>query len=109
MQTLSWSFEHQQAGADTGDSAVSFASGPDFTFTALVDLIYTLSGSYSLTGQGKIEMITELREQPANIDLFLNDQRSNSTPNENFVLGGTGGDSLNVLTGNDGAAQQRRA
>ena len=98
-QTLSWAFEHQQAG-NFGDTAQSRASGPDFTFTALEDLFYTLSGFYDLTGTGRIRMLVGFRDQTAGgVDLFLNKQESLITTNESLVLGGTGGDSDNNLQG----------
>jgi hypothetical protein len=71
-------------------------------FTANVSEPYQLSGYYSATdsgASGHLRLYARLTDQTAGVDLFWNKQESLVTTNEQFVLGGTGGDFANTLVG----------
>ncbi|MFQ5589809.1 MAG: hypothetical protein ACE5HE_01475 [Phycisphaerae bacterium] len=89
-------FDHSST---TEDSIASGAqSNGDLLFTPADDMLYSLTGQYSLTGRETIHMEVSLEEVGGSL-LFDNRQESTATPNELFTLGSQDGDVLNLLTG----------
>lgn len=71
-------------------------------FTVAANSSYTLSGAYSavdVTTAGSLSFASFLYDLTTSSYLFENAQGSKNTLNESFVLGGTGGDTLNFLVG----------
>ncbi|MEE8169673.1 MAG: hypothetical protein V3T70_03920, partial [Phycisphaerae bacterium] len=94
-------FDHDRSGLLCSD-AESFGN---FEFSFDVDVSYSISGTYALTGGNTIGLNAKLTDLGANLGdsgddvvLFNNIQRSQSTPGEAFVLGEEGGDILGGQT-----------
>jgi hypothetical protein len=69
-----------------------------FQVTGLVPIEYTLSGALATVGGTNLSLVNGLRGGQKNV-LFENYQVSNNTQDEAFILGQTGGDYNNILTG----------
>jgi hypothetical protein len=91
--TFLTSFDHTRAG-QAGNAARSFGF---FTFTPIIDLRYTLEGSYASTGGGETNFDVHLEQQGTY--LFRNVQNSISASDHSFTLGGEDGDNTNELEG----------
>src|SRR3954469_3496332 len=98
---LSLSMNHGRPG-----TLLSYGSSEviNLLFTANSNEQYDLSGFYNVTDagvskSGGVSMFAELYDVTANVYLFHNWQYSVSTYNERFVLGGTDGDTDNLLIG----------
>lgn len=79
-------------------------------FTVDTDTTYALSGWYDVTDNaserdpsrkrsGEVRLLAQLYDLDTSDVLFESYQRSNSTIDESFALGGTGGDLTNTLKG----------
>ncbi len=71
----------------------------DLFFDTTDDVLYTLSGDFAMLGEGEILLEVILHDLTLAGDVFNNKQESLDTEDEAFVLGGTGGDTTNVLSG----------
>ena len=91
--TFLTSFDHTRAGQD-GNAATSYGF---FTFVPMMDLRYTLEGSYASTGGGETNLDVHLEEMGTY--LFNNVQNSISAGDHSFTLGGQDGDQSNELEG----------
>jgi hypothetical protein len=95
---LSLGMDHQRTGAQ-----YSYASSyAILKFTANSNEPFDLSGYYDVSdvgANGEVIVNVKLTDLTSSAILFFNKQYSKSTPNEQFVLGGTGGDFSNTLTG----------
>ena len=91
--TFLTSFDHTRAG-QTGNAAKSYGF---FTFVPMIDLRYTLEGSYASTGGGETNLDVYLEEMGTY--LFNNVQNSISAGDHSFALGGQDGDQTNELEG----------
>jgi hypothetical protein len=96
---LSLDVDHQRTGA-----VKSFADTIcTVSFKAISDQPYTISGFYNATDVGPTESgqvgVEWSLYEGTDVYSFLNEQFSESTHDEHFVLGQTGGDSTNVLIG----------
>ena len=89
-------FDHQRTS-----NFLSYASGQaSVFFRSDRDTPYMLSGAYSSNDpEGRLTRLETLLTSPTGTDLFSNGQQSHSTPNESFVIGESGGDTRNSLTG----------
>jgi hypothetical protein len=97
---LSFDMDHQRNGtlgsyAQTYDNVLNF--------TANSSAPYALSGYYHATDFGanvsRVILDASLYDTTANTYLFYNSQGSQASENEQFALGGTGGDNFNSLLG----------
>ena len=91
---LSFVMDHQLGGS------ASVAGGAEFI--ANTNEPYALSGYYNATdvvGSGLVSQYARLSDETDGTILFDNTQKSLSTTNEQFVLGGLAGDSNNNLVG----------
>jgi hypothetical protein len=96
---LKFDVDHKRSGTRSSQ-AITYGG---LTFTANANEPYELSGYYnSICAGGSAFMLLEvsLGDITASTNMFRSDQASRSTTNEQFVLGGTGGDESNVLSGN---------
>ena len=85
-----------------GSGASGVLSSGVISFTMNANGTYTLTGDYTLAGIRGIELsvlLVDVTDPFNEITLFENAQTSVDTPDEMFVLGGTGGDDGNLLTG----------
>ena len=85
-----------------GSGSSSVASAGEITFTLASDATFDLTGGFDLTGFRGIDLFASLVDvtDPLNqVKLFENSQQSVNTLNESLVLGGTSGDSANLLSG----------
>jgi hypothetical protein len=96
---LSLGMHHQRTGAF--GSAAHILVEP-LSFTANSNEPYQLTGYYNTTdveSSGRVSMTATLRDATLDLYLFTNAQVSRSTNNEQFILGGVGGDFHNILEG----------
>jgi hypothetical protein len=93
---FAFSFIHEQATWQT--SSASTIGHMLFEVTG-ENALYQLSGLYELMGLSFIENYVRLEDTTDGLTLFDSGQVSRNTPNEQFVLGGAGGDEFNSLTG----------
>ena len=95
---LSLGMEHKRTGTQ-----YSYASSyAILNFIANSNEPYELSGYYDVSdvgANGEVNLTAQLIDLTSNANLFFNVQYSKSTPNEQFVPGGTGGDFSNTLIG----------
>jgi hypothetical protein len=87
------------AGAGIASNELPNEQGKALRFTTDVDTPYELSGIYGMDGNGPIRQIAMLVDLDTSEVLFNNDQWSASTTDEAFILGESGGDISNVLSG----------
>jgi hypothetical protein len=80
----------------------SQVEGASLFFTVATNASYSLSGAFSsvdVTTAGYVFIQSFLRDQTTSATLYNNDQYSKNTLNESFVLGGSGGDWGNDISG----------
>jgi len=95
-QVLNFTMEHQRATSFQSHGQ-SYLNG--LYFTADQNASYSLSGAYAMSGDQEIYYYVTLDDITSTQNLFTNEQRSYSTIDESFLLGETGGDSTNSLSG----------
>ena len=86
---------------DGGENIVSYGFS-DTEFTVTANTTYNLSGYYNVldvTSSGKVYFQSSLYDYSTNSYLSYDYQYSENTLNENFVVGGAGGDSYNYSLG----------
>lgn len=97
---LSHGLDHQRSGVvDSYSASYHF---PAMTFTANATEPYEFSGFYNVTdvgGPGSVFMEVDLYDLTISAGVFRNRQVSYGTLNEQFIVGGTGGDDSNYLVG----------
>lgn len=84
-----------------GPNAVAFARTNAFShtfFTVSETTTYELSGSVAINGWSRVELYSRLSE-PGGTVLSYSYQMSENTANKSLVVGGSGGDTINNLTG----------
>ena len=94
-------FDHVRPAAGSGVGGESARLLVFVDFEVNTQMQYFMSGAYSAvdpTG-GELQLYAFLVDQTNNVMRYRSRQRSTSTPNESFVLGGLGGDSNNLLEG----------
>lgn len=96
---LDFKFDQSRAGAYQ-----SYAKSREsvMKFTADVDSTYTLSGEYNMLGDRQILFevwLSHIVTENTKNYVFRSGQQSFDTNNENFILGGMGGDHTSILTG----------
>jgi hypothetical protein len=99
---LSFDMDHKRPAGGSAAQTYMGIGAAVMSFTANADAAYTVSGFYNATDVGKIGFVYEgiwLHDITANIPLFDNSQESRNTANEQFVVGETGGDTSNSLSG----------
>lgn len=97
---LSLGVDHKRTG-DLASYAATANPLNALTFVANSNEPYELSGFYNVTdvgASGYDQIYADLLDVVSG-DLFVNEQDSQSTPNQHFILGGTGGDLINNLYG----------
>ena len=96
---LSFNMDHKRNGS-TSSHAITYVS--PLTFTANSNATYELSGYFNVTdvgASGSVFHHVQLSDVTAGVALFSNQQVSINTINEQFVVGGSGGDDFNFGVG----------
>ena len=99
LATFSNDFDHKRGGIYM-ELSQSYADV--LVFTVAFNTTYDLSGYYNVddvTGAGQVYLKADLYDATDATFLVRSHQRSQSTVDEQFVLGGNGGDALNVFSG----------
>ena len=89
--------------SNSGADAAAARSNGSVYFNLTAPLDYSIAGTFSLTGEGRLYLVAQLRD----LSLYPNDpgilfeahHESNATPDESFILGTPGGDILSAELG----------
>ncbi len=103
---LNFGITHTRTGLFQTDSTFSGTDSQQIRFTALENTVYEISGFYNVTDAGPATAQTpatrlngRLFDVTAGQTLMNSFQLSRSTANEQFVVGGLGGDDQNAFSG----------